>query len=256
MRPFFKMLVSISVVLAYLLVSAVVTILPAGARLRRDLLTRSCSFASRRLLALLGIRVHIRHAERLRERSFGVLLVSNHVSYIDILVIASLTPSVFITSVELGSTLFLGMLARMGGSIFVERRKAFGLRNEIALIARLLAEGFTVVLFPEGTTSNGEKVRPFKNSLFDSAVAAGTGILPLCLRYTNINGEPVTARNRDNIFYYGGAVFSRHFRKFVTLESVDVEVLPLKTIKAPADASRKELAQEAHDAISGSYHRE
>lgn len=256
MRHFVKMLGIISIVLAYLLVSCGIMILPAGARLRRNFLTRNCSFASRRLLALLGIRMHVRHPERLQGRSSGALVVSNHVSYIDILVIASLAPSVFITSVELGSTPFLGMLARLGGSVFVERRKAFGLKKEIAVITRILEEGFTVVLFPEGTTSNGERVRPFKNSLFDSAVDARTNILPLCLRYTKINNYPVTAHNRDTVFYYGGETFSRHFPKLLALESVDIEAMPLKIIKAPANASRKELALEAHAAISTAYRAE
>ena len=256
MRLFVKMLGIISVVLAYLLISCFITILPSGARLRRILLTRNCTSAARRMLALLGIRIHVMHGERLQERSSGLLMVSNHLSYIDVLVIASLAPSVFITSVELGSTLFLGMLARLGGSVFVERRKAFGLKKEIAMITRVLEDGFAVVLFPEGTTSNGEHVRPFKNSLFDSAVAAGTGILPLCLRYTIINGHAVDAHNRDNVFYYGGETFFRHFRKLLVLESVDVEVMPLKVIKVPTDASRKELALEAHAAISAAYRRE
>ena len=256
MRPFVKMLGIISVILAFILTSCFITILPSGARLRRIFLTRNCSFASRRLLALLGIRMHVRHPERLQGRSSGALVVSNHVSYIDILVIASLAPSVFITSVELGSTPFLGMLARLGGSVFVERRKAFGLKKEIAMITDLLEEGFTVVLFPEGTTSNGERVRPFKNSLFDSAVDARTNILPLCLRYTKINDYPVTAYNRDTVFYYGGETFSRHFPKLLALESVDIEVMPLKIVKAPANGSRKELALEAHAAISSAYRAE
>ncbi len=256
MRHFVKILGIISIVLAYLLTSCIITILPSGPRLRRFFLTRNCSFASRRMLALLGIRMHVRHPERLQKRSSGALVVSNHVSYIDILVIASLAPSVFITSVELGSTPFLGMLARLGGSVFVERRKAFGLKKEIAVITRILEEGFTVVLFPEGTTSNGERVRPFRNSLFDSAVEARTDILPLCLRYTKINNCPVSAHSRDAVFYYGGETFFRHFPKLLALASVDIEVMPLKIIKVPANASRKELALEAHGAINTAYRAE
>ena len=255
MRPFVKILASISVILIYLLAAALITILPAGARLRRRYLTRNCSFASRILLAILEVRVHARHPERLRGKKAGVLVVANHVSYVDILVIASLMPSVFITSMELGATPLLGLLARMGGSVFVERRKAFGLKKEIAAIAGLLEQGFAVVLFPEGTTSNGERVRSFKNSLFDSAAAAHTPILPLCLRYTRINHGPVTASNRDSVFYYGGATFAGHFPKFVRLTSVDVRVMPLKTIIARGETSRKELALEAHEAISVAYER-
>jgi 1-acyl-sn-glycerol-3-phosphate acyltransferase len=206
------------------------------------------------MLVLIGIRVHVKHRERFRRKDAGILIVSNHVSYIDVLVLASLAPSVFITSIELGSTLVLGTLARCGGSLFVERRRAAGLKKEIAKIAHTLTERFVVTLFPEGTTSNGERVQPFKNSLFDAAVEADTDILPVCLRYTKINGEAIGREERDAIFYYGGMSFFRHFGNLLFLKSVEVEVVPLKAITVDAHASRKTLAAEAHAAISGAYH--
>jgi 1-acyl-sn-glycerol-3-phosphate acyltransferase len=252
MRFCMKIIGIVPLLLAYLLISCSIAFLPAGSRLRRILHTKNTSFFSRMMLSLLGVNVHIEH-EGLTTLRSGSLIVSNHTSYIDILVIASLTPAVFITSVELGSTLFLGMLARFGGSLFVERRKPFGLKREIAMIARAIAEGFTVVLFPEGTTSNGERIQPFKKSLFDAAVMAGVDIRPICLRYTKINGGALTVHNRGCVFYYGGDTFFRHFPKFSLLKSVDVVVIPLKSIKVPEHASRKELALAAHAAISSAY---
>ena len=248
-----KILGIIPLLLAYLLTSCIFAILPSGARLRRIFLTKNSSFFSRLMLALLGVHIHTNHRERLPKSSSGSLIVANHVSYIDVLVIASLTPAVFITSVELGNTLFLGVLARLGGSIFVERRKPFGLKREIGMIARVVAEGSSVVLFPEGTTSNGERIQPFKNSLFDAAVTAGADILPVCLRYTKINGEALTAHNRESVFYYGGETFFKHFPKFLLLKSVDVVVFPLNGIKVRDHASRKELAIKAHAVISAAY---
>jgi lyso-ornithine lipid O-acyltransferase len=253
MRVLLKWPGSISLVTMYILCACVIWALPAGPRLRRALLLKNTAFAAGLMLGLLGIRVNIRHRERLQKTKKKALIVANHVSYIDILVIASVIPAVFITSVELGGTLFLGMLARLGGSLFVERRKVAGLKKEIAEISRVLRDGHPVVLFPEGTTSNGERVHPFRNALFDAAITADADILPLCLRYTRLNGGEVTSKSRDTIFYYGGARFSRHFPRLLSIASAEVEVMPLPLIKVHKKDSRKELAALAHDAVSGAY---
>jgi 1-acyl-sn-glycerol-3-phosphate acyltransferase len=254
MRTLLKGLGIVPLVIAYIVSSCAIMVLPAGARLRRGFLIKNTSVFSRIMLALLGIRVRVKNRERLRGGATGRLVVANHVSYIDILVISSLVPSVFVTSVELGSTAFLGMLARLGGSLFVERRKASGLTREIAEIARVLGEGFAVALFPEGTTSNGDRVRPFKKSLFDAAVRAESDVLPLCIRYRQVNGVKLTPDNRDLVFYYGGVSFSQHIPGLFSLKSVDVEVIPLRTIQVHQKDMRKELAARAHDAISAAYH--
>jgi 1-acyl-sn-glycerol-3-phosphate acyltransferase len=249
----FKIAAVTLLIVAYLSVSCVVSLLPVTVRLRRAMRIRTVSFFSKRILALLGIRVHVFDPERLRGNNGGRLAVSNHVSYVDVLVISSLLPAVFITSVELKRTLVLGTLARLGGSIFVERRNPSGLKREIRDIARALDQGFPVVLFPEGTTSNGDCVEQFKNSLFNAAVSAGSDILPFCLRYTKINGQPVTPGNRDAVFYYGGMTFFRHLPGLLSRKSVDVDVIPLGTITANADVSRKQLASLAHNAICAAY---
>jgi 1-acyl-sn-glycerol-3-phosphate acyltransferase len=241
------------VLIAYLLTSCFMSIFPVPGKLRRAMRARNTSFFSTLALALFGIRVHADHGKRLRASSGGRLIVSNHLSYIDALIISSLAPSVFITSVELKHTFLLGTLARLSGCLFVERRKPAGLKQEIDDIAAVLDQGFSVVLFPEGTTSNGDGVRQFKNSLFDAAVSAGSDILPFCLRYTRINDEPVTAGNRDAVFYYGGTTFFSHLPRLMAQKSVDVEVFPLKTIAATSGISRKELAAQAHDAIRAAY---
>lgn len=254
MRSFIKALGTILLLIAYIFTACAFVVLPAGARLRRTFLINNSAFFSRIILALLGVRVHAKHCERLRGHTRGLLIVANHVSYVDILIIASLAPSIFITSVELGSTLFLGMLARLGGSLFVERRRPSGLKKEIALISRALGEGFSVALFPEGTTSNGEKVQPFKNPLFDAAIASKAGILPVCLRYTQVNSEQMTSGIRDSVFYYGGTKFFQHVPRLLSLASVDVDVTVLKSIRIQGNVTRKELAAQAHDAVGAAYH--
>jgi 1-acyl-sn-glycerol-3-phosphate acyltransferase len=253
MNRLFKIAATVLFLIAYLLASCFITMIPMSGKLRRTMRIQATSFFSGLGLALFGIRAHVDHGERLRANSGGRLIVSNHLSYVDVLVLSWLAPSVFVTSVELKNTFLLGTLARLSGCLFVERRKFSGLRREIDDITGVLDQGFSVVLFPEGTTSNGDCVQQFKNSLFDAAVSSGADILPFCLRYTKINGESVTTRNRDAVFYYGGMTFFSHLPGLVSQKSIDVEVMPLKTIAASSGISRKELAARAHDAIRTAY---
>lgn len=237
----------------YLLASLVAFTLPVKARTRRSGMTRLVSFFAGLVLWLYGVRVAATGGRRLAPPHRGHLVVANHLSYVDVLVLASLAPAVFVTSIELRNTLLLGQLARLSNSLFVERRKASGLRREIDAITGVLNQGFSVVLFPEGTTSNGDRVHPFKQSLLDAAVKANCGILPVCLRYQRVNGQPLTAASRDAVLYYGGTTFFRHFPRFLTLRSVEVKISVLHPIHTSADDSRKHLAERAHEAISTEY---
>ncbi len=228
---------------------------PAPGKTTRRRLAKLASTYASLLLRLFCIRVSVHGRERLRPRKQGILIVANHLSYLDILVIAAAVPTVFITSVELRGAFFLGRLARLGGSLFVERRKAGGLHREISRIAGALCDGFTVALFPEATTSNGDTVRNFKNSLFTAAIESKRNILPLCLRYTRINNVPLAKENRDALYYYGGMKFFPHLLGLLRLRSVDLELSALPVITVHADLDRKALAARAHDAIRAAYHR-
>jgi 1-acyl-sn-glycerol-3-phosphate acyltransferase len=254
LRATLKLLGALPLLISYLVISAALTVLIPSRRKKRLLLVRNASLFARVTLKLLGIRVHVKHPERLHISDGGLLVIANHLSYVDVLVMSSLMPAVFITSVEMKHTLLLGTLAKFGGSIFVERRKVAGLKKEIESIAHVLGQGFSVVLFPEGTTSNGERVQPFKNSLFDSAIKAKSDILPFCLRYTKVNNRHITIDSRDSVFYYGGMTFCGHLPRLLALRSVDLEVRPLETIRVHSRDSRKELAARAYSAISATYH--
>ena len=252
-RTLIKIAGTLLLFLLYLPASLAACALPIKARTRRVWMTRLVSFCAGLVLRLYGVRVAATGRRKLVPLRRGHLVVSNHLSYIDVLVIASLSPSVFVTSVELRNTLLLGQLARLSGSLFVERRKASGLKREIDAIADVIKQGFSVVLFPEGTTFNGDRVHPFKQSLLDAAVKANCGILPVCLRYQRVNNQPLSAATRDAVLYYGGVSFFRHFPRFLTLQSVEVRISVLHPIHAGADGSRKHLAGRAHEAISAEY---
>lgn len=238
---------------SYLVISSIVSLVPLSGRARRGLAIRISSLHARLILMVLNVRVTLKHAERFHTGGHVRLVISNHLSYVDIFIIASLLPSVFITSVELKQTPLLGTIARFAGCLFVERRKAFGLKKEIADIGSVLKQAFPVVLFPESTTSAGDHVLPFKNSLFDTAIQTHADIIPICLRYTRVNGEPITHHSRDSIYFYGNMTYGEHVPRLMALKSVDVEVLPQRHIKAHAHDSRKDLAKQTHDAINTAY---
>jgi 1-acyl-sn-glycerol-3-phosphate acyltransferase len=256
MRIFFKSIAAFLFLALYVLAALGIMALPATRSRRLERLTGNSSFFARLGLRVLGIRVSSRRLKRkgIRQRRTNYLIISNHLSYADILVIASLMPSVFITSVELKQTFPLGLFAWLGGCLFVERRSRAGLKREIEEIAEVLSQGTSVTLFPEGTTSNGDTVRPFKNSLITAAITTGASLLPVCIRYRAANGHFVDLTNRDSLYYYGGTTFFQHLPRFLALRSVDVECVIMRPISTHQHHSRKDLATRAHQMIGTVYH--
>ncbi len=253
MKKLLKAALIIILLSGYIFLACLLSLLPLFSRAKRMLRTRLAFLFSKPLLSLLGIRIYVNGKIPSPTGNSGRLIVANHLSYLDVLIISSLVPSVFITSVELRDSFLLGGLARLGGSLFVERRSPSGLKREIESIRLVLSQGLAAVLFPEGTTSNGDGIRPFKNSLFSAALLSDSDVMPLCLRYTKVNGEPVAASNRDAVFYYGDMTFFRHLSGLLSQETVDIEVIPLDIIRPNADSSRKDLALETWSAISRVY---
>ena len=129
-------------------------------------------------------------------------MVCNHMSYLDILFLSAGEPTVFVTSVEMKETPFLGACSELGGSYFVERRNRNQIPQEIRDLAQLMRDGFHVFVFPEATSTNGMGILPFKKSMFKAAVEAEMDVLPICLRYEEVNGEPFTFSNKEKICWF------------------------------------------------------
>lgn len=187
------------------------------------------------------------------ERGKNGLIVCNHLSYLDIVVIYSFMPSIFITSFDIKRFALPGFLARLVGSLFINRKDVSGIKKEIRSIATTLEKGFTVVLFPESTSTDGEAILPFKSPLMKSAIDAEKPVIPLCIKYRKINNNPITAESRDLIFWYGNMGFFSHFFKFMSVSSIQVELVALGTIEPGSYSSRKELSDEAYKRISDCY---
>lgn len=181
------------------------------------------------------------------------LIISNHLSYLDILITSSILPSCFVTSVDLGETKFLGSICELGGALFVERRHRGMIEQDTKNLADTMKDGFNLVLYPEGTSTNGESVQPFKKSLLMSAVQAQKNILPICIKYLEIDGEPLSVSNRDRVCWYGDMPFATHAANMMKLKSLKVEVQFLDVINVTPESTRHELAEKAHAAIAAAY---
>ena len=151
---------------------------------------RVTSLGCRAFLRHWGIRVTLRNAHHIAPRRTYLYAV-NHLSYLDILVHASLFPSTFITSREMHGTLFLGHICRFAQCFFVDRKNRRRLAQEIRAVGALLESGVPVTLFPEGAAGDGAGVQPFRSPLFKACAASGTPVLPLTLNYRTLDSVPV-----------------------------------------------------------------
>ncbi|MBY0315320.1 MAG: 1-acyl-sn-glycerol-3-phosphate acyltransferase [Bdellovibrionales bacterium] len=180
-------------------------------------------------------------------------MVCNHMSYMDIIFLSAGEPAAFVTSVEMKNTPFLGDLSDLGGSYFVERRDRTKVAGEVKDLAKILQQGFNVFVFPEGTSTNGMKILPFKRALFNSAIEAGVDVLPISLRYEFIDGEPFSEKNKDRLCWYGSMPFTKHFMQIISLSSLKVTVNYLTPISVKEFPDRHPLSDRAYQQISSKY---
>lgn len=221
--------------------------------LRRQRFINNSHRIAKRYLKAFQLKTRVFHPERLelmKQQNF--LVVANHVSYLDIMVLSSLHPFVFITSVEMGSNPFLGDITRMGGSLYTNRKTLVSLPREIEKFALAIREGFNVVLFPEGTSTDGSDLRPFRSSLFETAIKAEADILPICIKYTKIDSEPRSEANRDLVCWYGDMSFAPHFMKLLG-HSIEAEIHILEPIACGTGQRRQKLSDETYARLREVY---
>lgn len=172
------------------------------------------------------------------------LLVSNHLSYLDILVLVSLTPAVFVSKSEVKSWPVFGWFARLAGTLFVDRSHRSDVGRMNAEIERKLDDGDVMVLFPEGTSWNDSEVLPFKSSLLEPVIGSKhpltVGRIGYSLRDGNVS---------DDVCYWGDATFFPHLLNLMTKQQVVARVR-FEPVLDPA-SDRKGLAVQLHEKIAG-----
>lgn len=219
---------------------------------KRRLRAYQTHLCSKFLLLILGVKMEVKEGDRF-SLSRSNLIVANHLSYLDVFILSAIVPTVFVTSKEVEESGFLGFISKSSGALFVERRKRTQLNEEIGTVKAILEEGMQVGIFPEGTTSSGEGVLPFKSTFFDAAVRSGCHVLPVCINYKKVNSRDITSVEKDLLFYYGTMEFFPHFFKLLSLSTIEVDVIFDSPITVPSHFSRKELSSYSYSKIVSHY---
>ena len=146
------------------------------------------------------------------------LLISNHLSYLDIMVYAAVRPLRFVAKFEVRRWPLVGILASLGGTIFIERERSLQVGQVAQQIEQSLREGVPVLLFPEGTSSDGSSVLPFRPPLFDPAIRAGACVTAAAIRYHADDAA------EEEVTYWGNMVFLPHAFRTLCLRGLAAQV--------------------------------
>lgn len=200
----------------------------------------------------LQVRVH-----GFRARGQGVLFVSNHLGWADIPVLGSKLLASFVSKAEVNDWGVFGLMARLQGAIYVQRENKSAVGSQRDEIVERLARGGRVILFAEGTNSDGRQVLPFKSSLFSVVEGEGTDFLiqPVSLAYTRVNGMPVTRRMLPSLAWVGDVELKPHIADFMRLGKIRAEILLHPPVRRVDFTSRKELARHCQAVVAAGYER-
>jgi 1-acyl-sn-glycerol-3-phosphate acyltransferase len=205
------------------------------------------------LCSLLRIRVRVRGAP-MRDRA--VLYVSNHVSWADILVIGSVAPVAFVAKREVASWPLVGITAKIQRTVFVDRTRRHQAAEAVADIVKRLKDGVSVVLFAEGTSSDGNRVLPFRSALLGaveeaSAHAGNILIQPMSISYTGLHGIPMGRQHRPLVAWYGDLDFLPHIKVFIEHSAVDAVVSYGEAVPVDIAADRKAMSKRLENSVRG-----
>lgn len=204
---------------------------------------------SKRVLKSLNIEVEV-NDEYQHLLTDNALIVCNHMSYLDILVLSSINPSCYVTSMEMKKTPVLGLLCDLGGCVYVERRSKDNLGNEIKEITQALNRGLNVCFFPEATSHNGEEILRFRKPLFNAARYAHKKVLPICLNYEDLNGEEFSKLNRDLVCWYGDMGFAGHMWNLCGAKKIKASLKFLEPIDKTQDFHSQDLAKRTQEMVT------
>ena len=204
----------------------------------------------KKLLSILGVGVNVYGNPANAKPLF---LVGNHTSYLDIVILGSLFPICFIAKEEIRKWFLFGLLAKLQNSIFINRRNT-KILEAIKKINKNIGKSFAIVLFPEGTTSNGKKILNFKSSLF--SIFEQDALLALqnfSLCYTHINGLPIDNRLRPIISWYGDMSMLNHLKALINQKSINASIVFHPLMKTTG-LNRKEISLLSREQVKKGFY--
>lgn len=205
----------------------------------------------RLLLRFIGVRVRVRGAPA---QGRPLLILSNHVSWLDIPVVGSLTPLFFVAKSEVAGWPVIGLLARFQRTVFVDRQRRHATGEVNREIAHRLQQGDPVVLFAEGTSSDGNRVLPFRTALVGAvrevfATSAEVTVQPLSIAYVRLQGLPMGRLHRAVAAWYGDMELAPHLMDVLRHGAIDVEVTFGPPLPLDAAHDRKSVTRTAEETV-------
>jgi 1-acyl-sn-glycerol-3-phosphate acyltransferase len=203
-------------------------------------------FYHRRCCRILGLQVRA-----IGQPAAGrpVLFASNHVSYLDITVLGSLLPASFIAKREVASWPLFGWLAKLQRSVFIDRRPRNTAQQRDSIAGRLAAKD-ALILFPEGTSGDGNRVLPFKSALFSVAEGQPVTVQPVSIAYTRLDGIPIGRALRPLFAWYGSMSMAPHLWTMIGLGNVEIVVEFHAPTTLAECGSRKALARYCEERVA------
>jgi lyso-ornithine lipid O-acyltransferase len=202
-------------------------------------------FYHRTLCWLIGLRLRVIGRRKGVPRT---LYVSNHTSWLDILVLGATLDARFVSKSEVGTWPIIGWVAKLGRTVFVSRSRGRTGTEAQEMRARM-EQGHSLILFPEGTTSDGARVLPFRSSFFAVASAA-VQVQPVTLVYDRLGGLPVGRRDRPLFAWYGDMETGSHAWRLLRRTGTRVTVVLHDPFAPETVPDRKLLAARVGRAVS------
>ena len=231
-----------SVLMAFHLALALIICL-AMLMLPKNIIHLLIQYWAKRLLRILKIKITLTGEAYKFLGKDSYLVVSNHISWLDIPVIFSLKPVTFVSTTDVKTWPIIGMLARISGAIFIDRNRKSSLLEVIqAMNLHFKNKKQSICIFPEGITSNGYQVLPFKSNLFQSAFESNKLLLPLSIKYKENN----VLTNRTS--FHGSTTLMQSFKRVAKSNLIEVVVDIGHPVKPTQ--SRKDLSLKLREAIA------
>lgn len=246
-----KILLLVLVLAALLLLGMTLSVLIVfGRGFQTKARSRLMMLGSRAISRVIGLRIN---ATSVPAAAKSMFIVSNHCSYLDIYVLGSLFPAVFIAKQEVRAWPVIGRLARFSGTYFVDRDSRMSAIAVMDDLKQLMNSGISIVVFPEATTTDGSGVKDFKTPLFKLPLDLKIPVLPVSIMYSHIDSVPITPAMRDQIAWYGDMALLPHLWHVLGMGQVRCRVLCGSLIdgvmREDASAGRKILAASARNSV-------
>jgi lyso-ornithine lipid O-acyltransferase len=204
----------------------------------------------RTCLKIVGVDVRVRGK---KSKKHPVLFAVNHSSYLDISVLGALIAGSFVAKQEVAKWPLYGLLAKLQRTVFVDRRARFVAKQRDQMIKRL-AGGDDLILFPEGTSSDGNRVLPFKSALLSTAEIEVEGkpitVQPVSIAYTHLDGIPLGRHMRPLYTWFGDMEMASHIWRVMGLGKLKVVVQFHPPMTIAETGSRKVLTARCWEAVA------